>query len=268
MKRSICILSISVLLFSLVACAPSNQASTTTAPTNTLVITAAPVSTPSSEIIHFTDAYLEDAVRIAMNRPTGDITAAEAELVAVLDLSNQDWDSMNAEDGGIKDISDLKYFPNLTELHLDYNDLQDLTPLSTLTKINTLSFSAVRVNDLSPLATLTAMVNISFDWSYAPDQGFNGYETIDFVKDMKDLEIFEAKNAGIKDITPLASLPKLWSVFITDNQITDISPLAQIKTLKEFEIKNNPISDYSSLEPLHSVFPNLPAEFQPDVDLK
>ena len=200
-----------------------------------------------------------------MNKPEGDITVDDAAAVTMLNLSNSDWDAMNAENGGIKDLSDLKYFINLTELNIDYNDIQDLAPLSALTELQVLTFSAVRVKDLSPLASLTNMVFICFDWSYAPDQGFNGYENLDFVRGMKNLEIFEAKNAGIKDISGLVGLPKLWAVAITDNQITDITPLAQIKTLKEFQIGNNPITDYSVLEPMNEVFPSIPEDFQPDV---
>ncbi|MEA4913139.1 MAG: hypothetical protein VB061_01020 [Christensenella sp.] len=274
MKKVACLFMLLVLLASLFACSASAKPveNTTSAPEATATPeateTPAPAATVAPEVVVFSDPYFEDAVRTALNKPDGDITVAEMEAITVLNLQNADWDAMNAENGGIKDISDLKYFPNLTELHLDYNDVQDLSPISTLTNLNTLTFCAVRVKDLSPLASLTKMVNIGFDWSYAPDQGFYGYPNIDFVKSMPDLEIFEAKNAGLVDISPLVGLPKLWSVFITDNQITDISPLALIKTIKEFEIRNNPITDYSVLEPYHEVFPSLFDGFQPDVDLK
>ncbi len=272
MKKLVCLFLLLILVFSLSACSsnvkPVEESTAAPEVSATSEVTAAPAATEAPEVVVFSDPYFEDAVRTALSKPTGDITVTEAEAVTVLDLRNADWDAMNAENGGIKDISDLKYFPNLTELHLDFNDVQDLAPISTLTNLNSLSFNAVRVKDLSPLASLSNMVNICFDWSYAPDQGFNGYPNIDFVKGMPNLEIFEAKNAGVVDISPLVGLPKLWSVAITDNQITDISPLAQIKTLKEFQISNNPITDYSVLEPYHDVFPNLFSEFQPDVDLK
>ena len=270
MKKLISMLMLLVLVCSLSACSAGAKPAEATDVTATpeASATQAPTPTEAQEAVVFTDPYFEDAVRTALNKPEGDITVPEAQEVTVLDLRNADWDAMNAENGGIKDISDLKYFPNLTELHLDFNDVQDLSPLSNLTNLETLSFNAVRVKDLSPLASLSKMVNICFDWSYAPDQGFNGYPNIDFVKGMPNLEIFEAKNAGVVDISPLVGLPKLWSVFVSTNQITDISPLAQIKTLKEFSIAENPITDYSSLEPYREVFPNLYSEFQPDVELK
>ncbi len=266
MKQFTALLLTVLLLLSLFGCSSPGESIVQEAASPSEAA-AVPEAIAAPDIVVFSDEYFEEAVRTALNKPDGDITIAETEAIAVLDVSNADWDAMNAENGGIKDISDLKYFPNLTELHLDFNNIQDFTPLSALTKLTALSFNAVQVSDLSPLSSLTNMVNICFNWNYAPDQGVNGYESIGFVENMKDLEIFEARNAGIKDISPLAGLPKLWSVFISDNQITDISPLAQIKTLQEFSIANNPIEDYSSLEPMREVFPNLWPDFQPDVEL-
>lgn len=254
MKKLITVLLTFVLLLQLSACSGKSQ------PSNSSQI-------DEPEIITFTDQYLEEGIRAAMSKSTGDITVSDAEMVTVLDLSNKDWDAMNAKNGGIKDISDLKYFTNVTELHLDMNDIQDLTPLSTLTQLSTLTFNGVRVKDLSPLKSLTNMVTLVFNWSYAPEQGHYGYENIDFMADMKKLEVFEARNAGIKDITVLGELPKLWSVFISENQITDISPLAKLD-LKEFTLANNPITDYSSITPLREVFPNLWPDFKPDVNIE
>lgn len=254
MKKLITVLLAFVLLLQLSACS------------------AKPQSSDSSEIdepviIKFTDQYLEEGIRAAMSKSTGDITDRDAEMVTVLDLSNKDFDAMNAKNGGIKVISDLKYFTSLTELHLDFNDIQDFSPLSTLTQLSTLTFNGVRAKDLSPLKSLTNMVTLGFDWSYAPDQGHYGYENIDFMADMKKLEVFEARGAGIKDITVLGELPKLWSVFISENQITDVSPLAKLD-LKEFSLSNNPITDYSSITPIREVFPNLWSDFKPDINIE
>lgn len=254
MKKLITVLLTFVLLLQLSACSGKPQSSD-----------SSQIDEPV--IIKFTDMYLEEGIRAAMNKLTGDITVSDAEMVTVLDLSNKDWDAMNAKNGGIKDICDLKYFTNLTELHLDLNDIQDLSPLSTLTQLSTLTFNGVRAKDLSPLKSLTNMVTLGFSWSYAPDQGHYGYENIDFMADMKKLEVFEARNAGIKDITVLGELPKLWSVFISENQIKDVSPLAKLD-LKEFSLANNPITDYSSIIPLREVFPNLWPDFKPDVNIE
>ncbi len=270
MKKLFCALLIALLLLASFACSTTAQpAAESAAPSVKPTEAPTPETTAVvAEAIVFTDPYFEDAVRIAMGKPDGDITTADAKALTVLSLANADWEEANAENGGIKDISDLKYFPNLTELHLDYNAFADFSPVSTLTNLTVLTFNGVRANDLTPLSSLTKMVTLVFDWSYSDGVDFKGYGNLDFMRNMKDLEIFEAKKAGITDISVLTGLPKLWSVFLDENLITDISPLAQIKTIREFLIADNPIADYSVLEPVHEVFPNLDDGFQPNVDLK
>lgn len=104
---------------------------------------------------------------------------------------------------------------------------------------------------MSPLKGLTNLTCLVFDWNYDPSQGRSVYENLDFMSDMKNLEVFEAKGAGIKDISALGNLPKLWSVFLTDNLITDVSPLAKLTNLKELALSNNPITDYSPLKDIY-----------------
>jgi len=204
-----------------------------------------------SNNIEFNDEVLEAKIRLAMNKPEGDITMEEAAAVTSLDLSNESFDDMNSLNGGIRNIGALKYFINLKELNLSFNNISDFSPLAGLTKLESLGFAGVNVKDLSPLKGLINMKFFGFNWNYAPEQGHNGYENLDFMSDMKNLEAIDAKGAGIKDISALAKLPKLWSVFLTDNQITDVSPLAKLTNLKELELRNNPITDYSPLKDIY-----------------
>lgn len=204
-----------------------------------------------SNIIEFNDEILEAKIRTAMNKPDGVITKEEAAAVTSLDLSNESFDDKNSKNGGIRNIGALKYFTGLKELNLSFNDITDFTPLAGLTKLENLGFTGVQVEDLSPLKGLTNMTCLVLDWNYAPDQGRNGYENLEFMSDMKNLEIFEARSAGIKDITVLGNLPKLWSVFLTNNLITDVSPLAKLANLKELELSDNPITDYSPLKDIY-----------------
>lgn len=248
MKKILLVLLATLLAIGMAACgAPVTQETPTTAPST------------QEQVVVFTDDVLEDKIREAMGKPTGDITVAEAKTVVKLDLSNVSFDDMNSQNGGIRDISDLKYFTGLEELNLSYNDISDFTPLAELKSIKTLGFTGVRPKDLSALSGLTNMYCLVFDWTYAPDQGHNGYENLDFMSDMKDLEIFSAKGDGIKDITALGGLTKLWSLYLADNQITDISPLANLKNLKELELSKNPIDDFS---PIKDVYPNLACDFE------
>jgi len=79
---------------------------------------------------------------------------------------------------------------------------------------------------------------------------------------MKNMEIFSACGGGIKDITALGGLTKIWSLYLDDNAITDISVLANLTNLKELKLSKNPINDFS---PLKDIYPKL--EFS-DFELK
>jgi len=204
-----------------------------------------------SNAIEFNDEILELKIRKAMNKPDGEITKEEAAAVTSLDLSNESFDDKNTMKGGIRNIGALQYFVRLKELNLSFNDIEDFSPLAGLTKLESLGFTGVPVKDLSPLKGLTNMTSLIFDWNNVSDQERIGYENLDFMSDMKNLEIFSAKGSGIKDITVLGNLPKLWSVFLENNQITDVSPLAKLTNLRELLLSNNPITDYSPLKDIY-----------------
>lgn len=204
-----------------------------------------------SNAIEFSDEILELKIRKAMNKPDGEITKEDAAAVNSLDLSNESFDDKNTMNGGIRNIGALQYFTNLKDLNLSFNDIEDFSPLAGLTKLENLGFTGVPVKDLSPLKGLTNMTCLIFDWNNAPDQERNGYENLDCISDMKNLEIFSAKGSGVKDISVLGNLPKLWSVYIENNLITDVSPLAKLANLKELLLSNNPITDYSPLKDIY-----------------
>ena len=93
MKKTLFALLALLLVLSLAACSapaatetPSPKVSEST-PVETLETTAEPTPEPAPEVVVFTDEVLEEKVRAAMNKPSGDITLAEAEAVTELDLS-------------------------------------------------------------------------------------------------------------------------------------------------------------------------------------
>lgn len=214
-------------------------------------ISAEAPNTPTTAI-QFSDKRLEEEIRGAMNKPSGDITPEEAAAVTSLNLSNESFDDMNTKDGGVKDISALQYFTGLTELGLAFNSISDLTPLSKLTKLETLDISGTQVEDLSPLKDMESIKCLVFCWLHADNGTPKGIGSLDVLSDMKNLEQIDAKNAGITDISALADLPKLWEIQLNDNQITDITPLANVKTLRLVLLEGNPITDYSPLKDVYA----------------
>lgn len=254
MKKCMSIALIGVLFTLLAACTKSvqNMSEPVTGSTTSQVSTSVndSVNKPAV-VIEFKDKALEAAVRKAMNKPQGDITIEKASQVVSLNLGNESFDDMNTKNGGIKDISALKYFEGLTELNLAFNNVSDLTPLSKLTKLETLDISGTLVEDLLPLKDSQSIKCLIFCWLHGDSGTPKGIGSLDALAGLQSLEQIDAKNAGIKDVSALAGLPKLWEVQLNDNQIADITPLGNVKTLKVLLLAGNPIKNYSLLKDIY-----------------
>ncbi len=207
---------------------------------------------PEAGVVRFCDALLEERVRAAMDKPTGDITPEEAAVVTTLDLSQD-----KSSESSIAILQGLEAFTGLTELNLSGNrQLGDLWPLSKLTGLTTLSFCWCNVTDISPLANLTNLQVIVFGWG-------NRVENLDAIAGLNQLQAIDAKDAGIRDVSGLEGLPALFEVQLCDNQITDVASFAKIPQLRVLLLKNNPITDYG---PIETLLPNLDTDIEVSED--
>lgn len=205
------------------------------------------------KIISFGDKLLEEKIRHEIGKLEGGITLDEASAVTSLNLSNENFDDMNTKGGGIKDINALRYFTGLIELTLAFNNISDLNPLSGLTKLETLDISGTQVEDLSSLKDMKSIKCLISCWLQS-ENGPKGIGSLDALTGLKNLEMIDAKNAGITDVSALANLPRLWEVQLNDNEITDVTSLARVVNLKVLLLEGNPITDYS---PLKNIYPQL-----------
>jgi len=254
MKKFISILLGMLLLILLGACGRQGESSlephSQTSNSQASASTQKAPNTPS-DIVEFTDKLLENAVRNAMQKPTGDITLKEAQAVTSLNLSNSSFDDMTSKNGGIRDISALKHFTGLRELDISFNQISNLTPISSLSSLETLVFSGTWVEDISPLKDLPNIKCLIFCWMRGANGTPGGIENLDALSGLKNLEMLDAKNSGIKDVKALADLPKLWEVQLNENVITDVSPLAKIKNIKALFLSGNPNAEYGLLKDIY-----------------
>jgi len=233
MKKTLLVLLASLLAIGMAACsAPATEQT--------------PEST--SEVVVFTDTVLEELVRKAMDRPEGDIMLADAQAVTEL---NMEMDG-GAPIARVADISDLKQFPNLTVLNLNWalnngDKAVDLSPLASLTKLEALYICCCgNTNDISPLAGLTGLKDL---WIWG-----NRITDISALGGMTQIESLWIKGNQITDISVLANMKNLVYLYMEDNQVTDLSPLAGLSNLTYFLLSGNPVTDYS---PLADIYPNL-----------
>ncbi len=254
MKKTLFILLALVLALGLSACgAPA--ATETPLPEvseSTPVDTPEPSEEPTPEpAVVFTDPALEELVRKAMNKPEDDITLAEAAAVTELNLEmdGNDWSLPR-----IEDVSDLKQFPNLTSLNLnwalfdgDVDEDFDLSPLAGLTKLECLYLCCANISDISALSGMTNMKDL---WIW----GNRNITDIGVLAGMPQMESLWINGNQITDISALANMKELVYLYMQDNQVADLSPLAGLTKLTHVLLSGNPATDYS---PLKDVYPNL-----------
>ncbi|MFH1511851.1 MAG: leucine-rich repeat domain-containing protein [Bacillota bacterium] len=172
----------------------------------------------AEDVVVFTDPVLEARVREQMDKPEGDITAADAERVDQLSLNRE-----NEDDPPIRDISSLQHFKNLFMLSLINNEVEDISALSGMAGLKFLDLGGNFISDLSPLSGLP-------------------------------LEVLAVWGNRVSDISPLGSLKNLNKLQLEGNQIADFSPLANLENLQYLFVRENATLDYTALA---NIFPNL-----------
>ncbi len=203
---------------------------------------------PNSDLVEFTDEVLEEKVREAIGKPSGDISILEAEDVTMLDLSMEPGVSIPR----IKNLSSLYYFTKLTSLNLawaldDQDLVVDISVLADLEDLEALYLNSNGLNDISSLVGLTEMKDLKI-WG-------NNISDISALSQMTMLEDLWMQGNQISDIGVLSSIgSNLVRLYLDDNQIEDISPLKELTKLRSLKLDGNPIVDYS---PIKEIYPKL-----------
>ena len=248
MKRVFCCLMAVLVLFGTIGCgasvAPVTPDDATQTPAEVTQAPAVETQAPS-DVIAFDDDALETYVRAAINKPSGDITRADAQAVTELELSQMGVDK---DQPYIHNLSALQYFTNLTYLGLGYAVQNaddptapvDISPLAGLTKLTSLQMGGLVIDDLSAVANLKNLISLTV---------FNGEQALDLtpLAGLTNLQALTLRNNKITDISALKGLTNLTYLDLEGNQITDVTPLVGLTKLNRLALSGNPITDYKPL---------------------
>ena len=152
----------------------------------------APTAADTTRVSVFADISLEAAVREALRKPSGTLTA-------------EDLRSLNqlvARGRGITSLAGIDSLKNLTVLDLADNQIQDLSPLAALTQLAFLDLESNKIQDISPLAALAQLATLVL--------GFN----------------------VVSDLSPLAGLGQLHSVGLEGNPLSAAAQNTQVPALQ------------------------------------
>jgi Leucine-rich repeat (LRR) protein len=113
----------------------------------------------SDFVVDFPDWGLDQAVRSATGKPTGDIMMSDLEGLTTL----------HADDYGIADFTGIEYCRDLTTLVLTNNDFSDLSGLEGLSRLVSLQLSMNEVVDIGVLAGLVNLDSLDLASNYIRD---------------------------------------------------------------------------------------------------
>jgi len=184
----------------------------------------------------FPDPGLEAAVRLAIGRPTGDITQ--------LDLVGQGFNILDASHMAISDLSGLEYCTDLFALFLDFNNIVDLTPLAGLTNLQQLSASENLIESVEPLADLDQLAFL--------DVGANRITSLDGLAHLPSLYFLLVNDNELVDISPLATIPSMNFLYLGENNIQNIDALQGLN-LYALSLFRAPVEDISVLSGLQNL---------------
>ena len=202
-------------------------------------------------VVNFPDPGLEEAIRDAIGKPTGDIL--DSDLVGLTVLTACNWSISNLEgiqyctdlaeldldDNQIVEISELSGLTNLGYLWLSENQIVDISALSDLSNLMYLYLYNNQIVDISALSGLTNLTDL---WLH-----YNQIVDISALSGLTDLTELYLYNNQIVDISAVSSLTNLMYLRLYNNQIVDISALSGLTNLSDLRLDNNQIVDLAPL---------------------
>jgi hypothetical protein len=204
------------------------------------VFVEAPLDTASAtaNAVSIPDENLLAAIREALRKPTGDITAGD--LLSLTDL--------DARNSGISDLTGMEKAANLRNLILGSNQISDLSSLANLTSLMSLWLDSNQISDLSSLDNLTSLTSLTR--LYLQNNQISDLSSLANLTSLTSLEHLDLDSNQISDLSSLDNLTSLTKLYLQNNQISDLPSLVNLTSLRYLDLDNNLISDLSPLADL------------------
>lgn len=172
--------------------------------------------------------------------------------------------NLNLENNNIESITPLANLPSLVMLALSGNLITDISSISGLTSLNELWLPFNNISDITPLAALTTLNILYLRSNFIVDitsltalknltelsLSFNDISAIPSFAENTSLELLYLTGNEITDITPLSAFPKLKTLYVNGNLISTISTLSDLKSLETLSLGSNSITNFSLLADL------------------
>ena len=190
-------------------------------------VTAVFVQIPHT-VVPFPDANLCQAVRDAINKPTGDIHMD--------DLVGVGFSVLEADGLQIASLEGLQYCRDLTVLNLGGNTgITDLSQIGQLPNLAGVVLDGTRPLSLVPLQQLAALKKLHLSGCALADMSALG--------GMAGIEELYLDGNPLSGVAPIAGMTGLKIIDISGSSVSDLSPFAGLAALDQFIANNAAVSD-------------------------
>jgi len=243
LHRQLNYLGVTILLgLLLVACSASPKVETISdSETEAIIVEIenelVPKAASQEQIVIFEDPSLEKMMREQIDKPEGDITPVDMEMVYSINI--------NCDETPVYELDGLEYALNLNDFTYRNGTLKSLDPIGKLKNMGYINISYSKVEAvMQPFETPT-LSRISFIETSISD--------FDFLKNVTTFTNVTISRCGISSIAFMKDWLALETLNISYNKISNIEPIMQLKFLKEltvYEDLDNKIIDRGLLETL------------------
>lgn len=229
----------------------------------------------SEKHIEFKEPMIEQAVRVMLDKPSGEITKQDLErvtgiyingeaILTSLDDFFQNVDNWYAEGmfyGDISDVSDLAMMPNLRDVCIGGQYIEDISPLEKLERLQYVEFRCTEIEDISPLANKKFLRHVGFN-----SNKLSSIEVLPSCANLRELDLREAGNFDGRPVADLGELSFLDIVNCATDAYSyldgmridllklgapgqkDLECIRGMRYVKELHIEYSDIRDISALE--------------------
>jgi internalin A len=209
---------------------------------------------PDSEdyVIAWADAGMENAVRQKLNKPTGDITRSELNILKIVHIwpdkvQFNSADVVELDNVRIEKADDLHHFVNLYGVLLNDMPYEDL---SVLEGLNQLQRVILQENDfLTDIRALAAMPKL-VTLVISANKSLADFSPLSEISTLIEVDLHSCNLTDIEFLRPLTKLKRL---ILHSNYVQDLSPLENSANMQELDIHANSVADIRTL----ASFPNL-----------
>ena len=171
------------------------------------------------------DPNLEGAVRVSLNKLTGELTDTD-----MLSLSH-----LAASSRSITNLGGIQWAGNLTYLDLLHNYISDISPLTSLTNLQHIQLADNPITNFWPLSQHTQLGYLGLSKA--------GVSDLSWIVGLRGLHQLSLRDNQVQNITPLAGLTGLVALELEENAITNFMPLCSLTNALHFRLQWNMIRD-------------------------